>query len=167
MTDAAGKPCPLCGHFNKPTAKNCTQCGTAFFLAEVEGELRKRCAKCGHYNRMTARACTQCGTRYTRVQIAARTHQAKWCPRCGAARKPTAKACSRCGYRFAVKPTEAPVSQANTSVEPKTVVEPPPLNGEPAPYISPEELRELRLGDRAHADFLLRLMQAILGEKKP
>jgi uncharacterized OB-fold protein len=166
MIGAAGKACPLCGHFNKQTAKNCTQCGTAFFLAEVEGETRKRCASCGHYNRMNAKACTRCGTRYTKVQIAGRGRPAKWCPRCGAQRKPSAKVCPRCGYRFVVQPSEAPVVQSNTSVEPKQVIEPPSINGEPAPYISPEELRELRLGDRARTDFLIRVMQKILGDKK-
>ncbi|MBK8030578.1 MAG: zinc ribbon domain-containing protein [Chloroflexi bacterium] len=110
MTDAAGKACPRCGHTNKLTAKNCTQCGAPFYLADVQGEMRKRCAACGHFNRLTANVCTRCGAAYAKVQIAARGHKQKWCPQCGAPRRMTAKACSRCGYRFVIRPAEAPSS---------------------------------------------------------
>lgn len=166
MTDPAGKACPHCGHTNKLTAKNCTQCGTPFYLAEVEGEMRKRCATCGHFNRMTANVCTKCGTAYAKVQIAARGHKQKWCPQCGSPRKATAKVCTRCGYRFVAKPSVAPIDQSTTLTDPKTVIEPPDLDGEPAPYISQDELRKIRLGDRETADSFLRAMQDLLRKKK-
>ena len=166
MTDAAGKTCPQCGHTNKLTAKNCPQCGTPFFLAEVAGEMRKRCASCGHFNRMTANVCTRCGAEYAKVQIATRGHKQKWCPKCGSPRKTSAKVCPRCGYHFIAKPSEAPVVQSETHTDPKKVIEPPDIDGEPAPYISPDELRKIRLGERESADTFLRAMQNLL-RKKP
>ena len=166
MTDAAGKACPRCGHTNKLTAKNCTQCGAPFYLADVQGEMRKRCAACGHFNRLTANVCTRCGAAYAKVQIAARGHKQKWCPQCGAPRKMTAKACSRCGYRFVIRPAEAPVVQSDQLSEPKKVIAPPDIDGEPAPYIAPDELRKIRLGERESADTFLRAMQNLL-RKKP
>lgn len=166
MSGGAGKACPQCGHTNKLTAKNCSQCGTRFFLAEVEGEMRKRCDSCGHFNRMTANVCARCGTPYVKTQIAARGQRQKWCPQCGSPRKPTANVCARCGYRFVVKPGVPPIVQADTLSAPKTVIEPPDIDGEPAPYLSPEELRKIRLGDRETADTFLNAMQKLL-KKKP
>ncbi len=166
MSDLAEKLCPHCGHSNRLTAKNCSQCGTPFFLAEVEGEMRKRCAQCGHYNRMNANVCTNCGTAYAKVQIAARGHNQKWCPQCGSPRKTSAKVCPRCGFRFISKPAEPAIVQSEALADPATVIEPPDLRGEPAPYISPDELREIRLGERVHTDLMMRVLQTLL-RKKP
>jgi ribosomal protein L40E len=113
------KLCPNCGHSNRAAAKNCTQCGFAFFNAASSDSsnnnaasdnlLRKRCQQCGAMNRMGAKVCVQCGKAFRGKFV---TFRQKWCPQCGAERRPNAKVCSFCGYRF--KPESAPV-----------VVEPP------------------------------------------
>ncbi len=126
------KLCPICGHSNRASAKNCTQCGYAFFLTDTSGMLRKRCPQCGHMNRMGAKACSQCGHRFhVRARKLSGQH---FCPQCGAPRRPGAKVCSNCGFRFKV-PTEPPVVQSNALGEPisvSSVTSTPPL---PKPVI--------------------------------
>lgn len=113
------KLCPNCGHSNRASAKNCTQCGFAFLNLGVTdsggaGVLRKRCQQCGAMNRMGAKVCAQCGSAFRGKMVALRQ---KWCPQCGAERRPNAKVCSFCGYRF--KPesasiiTEPPIVQSS------------------------------------------------------
>jgi hypothetical protein len=115
------KLCPNCGHSNRASAKNCTQCGFAFFNVAnstssggSDGILRKRCQQCGAMNRMGAKVCAQCGKPFRSRLI---TFGQKWCPQCGAERRPNAKVCSFCGYRFkpesAPIPAEPPVVQSN------------------------------------------------------
>jgi ribosomal protein L40E len=108
------KLCPNCGHSNRVSAKNCTQCGFAFFnvgksaatntLSGGETLLRKRCQQCGAINRMGAKVCAQCGKAFRGKLV---SFGQKWCPQCGAERRPNAKVCSFCGYRF--KPESAPI----------------------------------------------------------
>jgi hypothetical protein len=103
--------CPNCGHSNRASAKNCTQCGFAFFNVGTSPSdsgsadiLRKRCQQCGAMNRMGAKVCVQCGKAFRGKFVSFRQ---KWCPQCGAERRPNAKVCSFCGYRF--KPESAPI----------------------------------------------------------
>jgi hypothetical protein len=85
-----------------------------------------------------------------------RAHGKKWCPQCGTPRRKQAKVCSNCGYRFKTVPAEtAIVPNADPPVTlppefdapaplPPVSPHPVPLEGEPAPYISNEELNQLR-----------------------
>jgi DNA-directed RNA polymerase subunit RPC12/RpoP len=202
VSPESGKVCPRCGHTNRMSAKNCTQCGTAFFLALVDGEIRKRCPRCGVYNRESAKVCTNCGREYRTLQLTSRGQRQKWCPQCGAPRHATAKVCARCGFRFktgaaveaplqqsslttdpippqaAAKPApppEAPIKQSPLIAEPisRRVTAAPPrrgaarpdfdLSGEPAPYISPEELDRIRGKRPSRWDNIRRFIRSLLG----
>ena len=170
MSEAGRKVCPNCGHENRATAKNCTQCGFAFFLASSDGMLRKRCRVCGHLNRMGARVCSQCGTAFGGKILAPRQQPQNWCPNCGARRRDGAKVCSFCGYRYKV-PAEPPVVQSNdlsAPVSPGGVIsvpKPPDLRGEPAPFLSDEELRRLRREGEHRPGFFVRLYQVLRDDK--
>src|SRR5664279_4191097 len=200
------KFCPKCGQKNRATAKNCTQCGFAFFLKDTSGMLRKRCSICGSMNRMGAKICSHCGAAFHGNVIATPPQQQRWCPQCGARRHDNAKVCSQCGYRFKTptvplrespvvqsddlgepiavhsitsappvpKPlTETPVVQSNDLGEPiavhsvtsvpvtPTPQQPPDLNGEPAPYLAPEELRRLRRMGGDRPGLFVRLYQVL------
>jgi len=164
------KRCPNCGHSNRATAKNCTQCGFAFFLASSDGILRKRCSLCGHMNRLGAKVCSQCGSAFQGHILSAPNQRQKWCPQCGAKRRDTAKVCSRCGYRFKVPPMESPVIQSDTLGEPIvsqkiTTSTPEPkkhdLSGEPAPYLSKDELERLRRVGTASPGTFVRIFQIL------
>ncbi|MEP7291441.1 MAG: zinc ribbon domain-containing protein [Chloroflexota bacterium] len=151
------KLCPNCGHSNRASVKVCPQCGYAF-LASTGGFLRKRCAACGHMNRLGAKVCSHCGHAFQGKVTALQSEGQKWCPVCGKRRGASAKVCSSCGYRFKLPVRvpavpEQPIVQSETLAEPiklrKTTSAPPTpkvpsLSGEPAPYISPEELKRLR-----------------------
>ncbi|WP_343418344.1 hypothetical protein [Candidatus Flexifilum breve] len=63
-------------------------------------------------------------------------------------------------------PRGSAIVQSDQLSEPKKVIAPPDIDGEPAPYISPDELRKIRLGERESADTFLRAMQNLL-RKKP
>ena len=186
------KPCPNCGHSNRVTAKNCTQCGFAFFLADTGGMLRKRCAHCGFFNRMGAKICTRCGAAFRGTVMESRSQRQKWCPQCGAPRKAGAKVCNQCGYRFKAEPVEPPLVQSNdlgvpikvkppeppVKVTPRvtpTASEPPAqpaspkptdLSGEPAPYLSPEELERLRQMGTDRRDVFVRLFKSLRETKR-
>lgn len=178
-TDPERKLCPTCGHSNRFTAKNCSQCGAPFYLVRVDGEMRKRCTTCGTYNRMAAKVCTQCGTPYRTIRVAARGQVQKWCPQCGAPRSLTAKVCTRCGFRFVKRsPTpEAPVTLSERFAQPVDLEgqtapskgTPKPdfdLSGEPAPFISSEDLKRLSQPARPNSRLadLIDLIRSLLGD---
>lgn len=171
MSDAERKVCPHCGHPNRVPAKNCTQCGFAFFLATSGGVLRKRCHACGYMNRLGAKVCSQCGAAFGGKLLAPREQPQKWCPNCGARRRDGAKVCSFCGYRFKV-PGEPPVVQAGTLSEPIapggviSAPKPPDLSGEPAPFLSEEELKRLRQVGEHRPGFFVRLYQVLRDDKR-
>jgi hypothetical protein len=145
-------------------------------------------------NRMGAKVCSQCGSKFhpklitTRGRskpgaLAARAQVQKWCPQCGAERREGAKVCSFCGYYFkdaaapkpqrAEPPFEAPITQASAQAEPAiqnvatTPPEPKPrdLSGEPAPYITQEELERLRRMGGERPNTFVRLFKAIRDDK--
>lgn len=146
------KTCPRCGHSSRASVKVCPQCGYAF-LSSTGGILRKRCDACGHMNRLGAKVCSRCGKAFENSVSMLQSEGQKWCPQCGKRRNASAKVCSNCGYRFKTPAISAPVVQSETHSEPisvKKITSAPPtpkprdLSGEPAPYISPEELKRLR-----------------------
>lgn len=127
---------------------------------------RKYCTHCGHRNRRAARVCTACGTPFAApadvhavplARLIANPPSRRYCPQCGAAHVARAKFCPQCGHDFrgAAVPREAPVvGNAAPAIElpaqpaPPTVLPPPVIipskGGEPAPYLSTDELDELR-----------------------
>ncbi len=172
------KRCPKCGHSNRAAAKICTECGYAFFLESTSGMLRKRCSHCGFMNQMGAKVCSQCGHKFhgKLLSTRARSHNLtqKWCPQCGAQRREGAKVCSYCGYRFKELKVEPPVVQSSTLADPVTVhnvTSAPPepkvrdLSGEPAPYVSQDELERLRQMGGERPGVFLRLFKAIRDDK--
>jgi DNA-directed RNA polymerase subunit RPC12/RpoP len=171
------KFCPYCGHSNRSTAKVCTNCGQPFVLARATSLLRKRCPECGYENRLRAKVCANCGHIF-QVERAAKspTASAKWCPKCGTERKPGAKVCSNCGYRFDTKKTPtAPIVQmpqpaiTPTPTPTPPVKLPPDLKGEPAPFMSNEELNKLRDADAEpyHSNVFVRLLQQMTKKDAP
>ncbi len=172
------KICPKCGHRSRASAKNCAQCGTGFFIVYSKGELRKRCHECGFYNLDRAKVCTRCGTSYPAILMTSRGHVHKWCTQCGAIRRLTAKVCNRCGFHFTPPPLETPIQQSPALAEPlsqQIEAAPPPsgaarpafdLSGEPAPYISPQEMQRLQRGGTTRTGRMMRLLRALLGEKR-
>ena len=169
------KICPNCGHANRATANVCAQCGRAFTLVRSTGLLRKRCPDCGHANRLRAKVCSQCGHTFSIPKPGRRSvTTAKWCPECGHKRNPGAKVCSNCGYHFdnrksntaaitqmpqpAVTPQPAP---------PQPIKLPPDLKGEPAPYISNDQLDQLRQGGAYHSNVFVRLLYQMTKKDAP
>jgi DNA-directed RNA polymerase subunit RPC12/RpoP len=175
MTPADRKICPHCGHSNRSTAKVCTACGRPFVLARATSLLRKRCPECGYENRLRAKVCSNCGHAF-QVERAAKspTASAKWCPKCGTERKPGAKVCSNCGYRFeSGKTPTAPIVQmpqpaiTPTPTPTPPVKLPPDLKGEPAPFMSNEELNKLRQAEPYHSNVFVRLLQQVTKKDEP
>lgn len=180
------KVCPQCGHTSRMSAKNCSQCGTPFFLIRVHGTLRKRCANCGTYNRHMAKICASCGQPYRKIQVATRGQSQKWCPQCGSPRSLTAKVCTRCGFRFKPPlpgsagvfpvPQQSPLQQGEVQAEAidqylETSTPAPgarrpafDVDGEPAPYVSPDELKKLLSEGRSRWDFVASLIKVLLGD---
>ena len=158
------KICPHCGHSNRLSANVCTQCGRSFVLVRATGSLRKRCPNCSYQNRLRAKVCAHCGKVFPVEKAAKRSSaNAKWCPQCGAKHKPGAKVCSNCGYHFeSTKPGTAPITQMpQPAITPKPtptppVKLPPDLKGEPAPYLTSEQLNKLRQGEAYHANVFIR-----------
>jgi len=166
------KPCPLCGHANRPTAKVCSNCGHGFVSARADGTLRKFCPHCGTENRIRARVCVQCGQPFRGVRPVIKMNGQKWCPQCGKARRKQAKVCTNCGYRFKIVTEEAPVvpktdppimlppqfdapPKLPPSTPPKRNV---PLEGEPAPYLTSDEIDRIRGGGIYNPNFAARLI---------
>lgn len=172
------KICPKCGHRSRAGAKNCAQCGTGFFIVYINGELRKRCRECNFYNRDRAKVCTHCGAPYPAILITSRGNTQKWCTQCGAPRRSTAKVCTQCGFRFTQSPLESPIQQSPALANPlsqQIQAAPPPsgaarpaydLSGEPAPYISPQEMTRLLHKGTTRKGFMMRLLRALWGENK-
>lgn len=167
MTEPAAsnrKYCPHCGHSNRAGANVCSQCGRSFVLVKATGTLRKRCPTCGYDNRLRANVCSQCGHNF-QVEKASKApgKGVKWCPQCGKKRNPTAKVCSQCGYHFE-KTGTAPIVQMPAPAivakprPPAPVKLPPDLKGEPAPYLSNDEINHLRKGGVYHSNVFVRLM---------
>ena len=162
------KKCPQCGYANRITAKVCANCAYHFVAAETHG-LRKFCTRCGQPNKIRAKVCTQCGKPFRAASPEATATARKWCTQCGKPRRAGAKVCSHCGYHFRrlipveppVKPfTDAPITlpqQFDAPIplppadepRPAPVVQAPPdttldSSGELAPFISNDELNQLR-----------------------
>ncbi len=168
------KLCPNCGHSSRVSVKVCPQCGYAF-LTSTGGVLRKRCAACGHMNRLGAKTCSQCGKAFASGVSSLQSGEQKWCPNCGKRRNGSAKVCSSCGYRFKTPAADKPIIQAETQAEPiklrKTTSapptpKPPDLSGEPAPYISPEELKRLRELGTQDPGLFVRLYHVLRDNKR-
>ncbi|MBI1279271.1 MAG: zinc-ribbon domain-containing protein [Anaerolineaceae bacterium] len=169
-TPSDRKSCSYCGHSNRASAKICTECGRSFTLVRATGVLRKRCPECGYENRLRAKVCSQCGHTFQVQKAPMRpvsSTKAKWCPKCGSKRRPNAKVCSQCGYRFEVdkaSPTAPPIVQmpqpaiTQKPAQPPPVKLPPDLKGEPAPYITDEELNKLRQGTSYHSNVFVRML---------
>lgn len=152
------KLCPKCDHANRPTAKVCSRCGYGFVSVREDGALRKFCTHCGAENRIRARVCVQCGQLFRGVRPIIKVRGQKWCPQCGKPRRQQAKVCSNCGYRFKIIPQEAPiVPQTKPAITlPQQFDAPPalppdrppkrpvPLEGEPAPYLTNDEINQIR-----------------------
>jgi DNA-directed RNA polymerase subunit RPC12/RpoP len=174
MTDNVStdrKACPHCGHMNRAGAKVCTQCGRPFVLSSRTGMLRKTCPFCGHENRLRARVCSQCGKAFSGthpIKTSIIGGRQKWCPQCGAARRPGAKVCTQCGHRFSftrltapiVQPTPPAVTLPPDSTTPAVKL-PTDISGEPAPYLSSDELDRLRGGGAYHPNVFIRLLSTV------
>ena len=168
------KLCPNCGRSSRVSVKVCPQCGYAF-LSSTGGVLRKRCTACGYMNRLGAKACSQCGKAFENRVASLQDNSQKWCPDCGKQRNPGAKICSNCGYRFKAPADEKPIVQSETQAEPIKVrrtistpptPKPPDLRGEPAPYISPEELKRLREMGTQDPGLFVRLYHVLRDNKR-
>lgn len=167
------KPCPKCGHANRPTAKVCSNCGHGFVSTREDGTLRKFCAQCGAENRIRARVCAQCGTPFRGVRPIIKVSGQKWCPQCGKPRRKQAKVCSQCGYRFRPTPEEAPVvpnadppitlpEKFDTPANlPTPTKRPVPLEGEPAPFLTNDEINQLRKTGIYRQNFAVRVRNQI------
>ncbi len=135
-------------------------------LVRATGLLRKRCSNCGYENRLRAKVCSHCGQAFAVEKIVNRPiAAAKWCPKCGAKRKPAAKVCTQCGYHFeVVKPSVPPIVQmpqpamTPKPAPPPPVKLPPDLKGEPAPFITNEQLNQLRQGTAYHSNVFVRML---------
>lgn len=175
------KPCPNCGHANRPTAKVCANCGHAFLSVRGDGMLRKFCTHCGAENRIRARVCVQCGQPFRGARPVIKVHGQKWCPQCGKPRRKNAKVCSNCGYRFKATPEEAPIVP---NVDPpltlpqqfdppaalppqQTPKRPVPLEGEPAPYLTNDEIKRLRETGIYNLNFAARVHNQITRKNRP
>lgn len=165
-TPADRKICSYCGHSNRSTAQVCTQCGRSFVLVRSTGMLRKRCPNCDHENRLRAKVCSQCGQTFSVEKLVRRPNAtAKWCPRCGHKRKPEAKVCSNCGYHFETHKAntaaivQTPPPATNPKPAPQQPVKlPPDLKGEPAPFLSDDQLNRLRQDGPYHSNVFVRLL---------
>ncbi len=174
-TSTDRKICPHCGHSNRAGANVCTECGRSFMLVRATGLLRKRCAACGYENRLRAKMCSHCGQAFP-VEIAAKRASAgaKWCPKCGAKRNTGAKVCSHCGHHFEIdKPNTAPIVQMpQPAITPKPappppVKLPPDLKGEPAPFLTNEQLNQLRQGEAYHSNVFVRMVYKMTKKDAP
>jgi hypothetical protein len=175
--DEERKACPNCGHSSRATAKICSHCGYVFFAVRENGMVRKRCAHCGHLNRMGAKVCTNCGSAFSGIAMISRGQAQKWCPQCGAPRRPTAKVCSQCGYHFKSTPIEPPLVHPNPKAVPIAPAQPvppshpirhartPDIAGEPAPFLSDDELNRLRDVGNQNVDVFVRLFSALRSDK--
>ncbi len=142
-------------------------------LVRATGLLRKRCSNCGYENRLRAKVCSHCGKTFPIEKVVNRPSiPAKWCPRCGMKRKSGAKVCSRCGFHFEVgKPTAPPIVQMPQPaidpqpVSPPPVKLPPDLKGEPAPFITNEQLNKLRQGTAYHSNVFVRMLYQMTTKK--
>ncbi len=182
------KLCPKCGHSNRATAKNCTQCGYAFSQADgqaaaqpeeqltvteeipvTDAVLRKRCPNCGHMNRMGAKTCSRCGTAFGGKIMVVREHKQMWCPNCGARRRDGSKVCSYCGYRFktATAPVEPPVVQSGALGQPvitgSVITTPRPT----APVTEPPVVQSTALGEPVAAGGVISAARPPEPGKKP
>ena len=174
-TSTDRKICPHCGHSNRASANVCTECGRSFMLVRATGLLRKRCSNCGYENRLRAKVCSHCGQAFPVEKAAKRaTAEAKWCPKCGTKRKPGAKVCSQCGYHFELgKPGTAPIVQMpQPAINPKPtppppVKLPPDLKGEPAPFLTNEQLNQLRQGTAYHSNVFVRMLYQMTKKDAP
>ncbi|MDX2159993.1 MAG: zinc ribbon domain-containing protein [bacterium] len=182
--EADRKTCSQCGSSNKIGAKNCNQCGTPFSYLRENGVLRKRCTTCGYFNRDSAKVCSQCGTEYRRVVVASRpvarstapaqppsgkapnTTQRQLCPQCGSSQRMEARVCTQCGHRFTAaerKPfTGDPISKrVQTSAPPPGAPRPVyDVSGEPAPYVTAEQLERLRREGRSET-FIAQVLKTL------
>jgi DNA-directed RNA polymerase subunit RPC12/RpoP len=152
---------------NRAAAKMCSQCGRPFVLTGLTGTLRKNCPSCGHQNRLGAKVCSQCGKAFLGTHsISVIGGRQKWCPRCGTARGAGAKVCPQCGYHFRFTRLTTPIVQPKPSAVtlPPDTSAPPPvklpvdIGGEPAPYLSSDELDRLRGGGVYHPNVFIRLL---------
>ena len=169
------KICPHCGHSNRANANICSQCGRAFVLVRATGMLRKRCSNCGYENRLRAKVCSHCGQAFAHEKVVNRpTTAPKWCPKCGHKRKIGAKVCTQCGHHFdSGKPATAPIVQMPQPAidlkptPPPPVKLPPDLKGEPAPYLTNEQLNQLRQGTQYHSNVFVRLLYQMTKKDAP
>lgn len=165
------KKCPQCGHGNRISAKVCANCGYRFISAQIQG-LRKFCTQCGTANRIRARVCMQCGKAFRSASPTVVQKWCPQCgkPR-HTTTKALAKVCSNCGYRFRTsvrtqshpeppvkpfadspltlpplfdEPIPLPPDEEPRKVDPVSTVDDQHSSGEPAPFISSDELNQLR-----------------------
>jgi DNA-directed RNA polymerase subunit RPC12/RpoP len=138
----------------------------------LTGTLRKACPACGHQNRLNAQVCSQCGKAFSDAHPIKATitgGRQKWCPQCGAARRVGAKVCTQCGYRFHFTRLTSPIEQQPPPAValppdvhiPPPVVLPTDIGGEPAPYLSNDELDRLRGGGVYHPNVFIRLLSNV------
>ena len=169
LEDTSGmlrKRCSHCGFMNKMGAKVCSQCGSKFHGKLLSSKARshnltqKWCPQCGAQRREGAKVCSFCGYRFKEIKIEPPVVQSN--------------ALAAPAIEHSSAPTEQPVVLSNTLADPVTVhnvtsapPEPkvPDLSGEPAPYITQEELERLRQMGGARPGVFLRLYKAIRDDK--
>ncbi|MBI1258202.1 MAG: zinc-ribbon domain-containing protein [Chloroflexi bacterium] len=169
LEDTSGmlrKRCSHCGFMNKMGAKVCSQCGSKFHGKLLSSKARshnltqKWCPQCGAQRREGAKVCSYCGYRFKEIKIEPPVVQSS--------------ALAAPAIEHSPAPTEQPVVQSNTLADPVTIqnvasVPPEPkvpdLSGEPAPYITQEELERLRQMGGERPGVFLRLYKAIRDDK--
>jgi DNA-directed RNA polymerase subunit RPC12/RpoP len=160
------KRCSHCGFMNHMGAKVCSQCGSKFHSkllttrARAHNQRQKWCPQCGAQRHEGAKVCSYCGYRFKDIKIEPPVVQSN--------------ELSQPPIVHSNAPTEPQVVLSNDLAEPVTIhnvtsapPEPKPidLSGEPAPYISQDELERLRRMGGERPGTFLRLFKAIRDDK--
>lgn len=158
------KRCFNCGTFNRMNAKVCAQCGTTYprlQLASKRRDGQKWCPQCGAPRRATAKVCTQCGFRFKQNAIKE--------PPIGQSDE-LAEAIRRIR-----KVDDSPLIQSEVMADPVTQRGTAGVNrkaprpaadvaGEPAPYISPDELKRITSRpEPSRLETLVHFIRGLLG----
>jgi DNA-directed RNA polymerase subunit RPC12/RpoP len=194
LEDTSGmlrKRCSHCGFMNRMGAKVCSQCGSKFHSkllttrAKSRNRAQKWCPQCGAERHEGAKVCSFCGYHFKEVP-APKPQPKQVEPPFEAPITQSNSLSDAAIHTFASAPEakvplqpseppfEPPITQSSTNAEPITVhnvtsapPEPkaPDLSGEPAPYISKDELERLRRMGGERPGVFLRLFQAMRDDK--
>jgi len=189
LDDTSGvlrKRCSHCGYMNRMGAKVCSQCGSKFRVKllttrgriQAQNHAQKWCPQCGAQRNEGAKVCSFCGYHYKDIQVQPAPVRPV-VPKVEPPFEPPVMQSSTQAEPTTIQAVtpepsfEPPVMQSSVS-EPVTVhnvtsapPEPkaPDLSGEPAPYITQEELERLRTMGGERPGVFLRLFKAIRDDK--